>query len=95
MRFMMFYLLFFIKVRLLLCECPSWDSVVCLSSRVALRDKELLNKGMKGKVFEQEEEKVDMKLDEDKKMRKVSFDASTMAKEEDVSAAVADEENQK
>jgi len=58
------------KVRLLLCECPSWDSVVCLGSRAALRDEDLLNKGMKGKVIEQEEEKLDMKLDEDKNLIK-------------------------
>ena len=80
---------------MLLCECSSRDSEVCLGSRAALRDEELLNKGMKGKVFEQEEEKLDMKLDEDKNMRKVSFDASTMANEKDDSASGADEENQK
>jgi len=55
----------------------------------------MLNKGMKGKVFEQEEEKVDMKFDEDKNMRKVSFVAPSMAKEKDDSAAGADGENQK
>lgn len=55
---------------MLLCECPSWDSVVCLGSRAALRDEDLLNKGMKGKVIEQEEEKLDMKLDEDKNLIK-------------------------
>ena len=73
--FLCFTHFFLIKVRLLLCECSSWDSVVCLGSRAALRDEELLNKGMKGKVFEQEEEKLDMKLDEDKNMRKLSFDS--------------------
>ena len=26
---------------MLLCECPSWDSVVCLGSRAALRDEDL------------------------------------------------------
>ena len=43
---------------------------MCLGSRAALRDEDLLNKGMKGKVIEQEEEKLDMKLDEDKNLIK-------------------------
>ena len=38
------------QVRLLLHDCASYDSLVCVCTRAHSHDQELLNKGMKGKV---------------------------------------------
>ena len=55
--------------------------MACLCTRAALHDEELLNRGMKGKVVEQV---VDPQMEEDKKIRKVSFDAETLDNEKPV-----------
>merc|ERR1712110_1208958 len=62
------------EVRLLLHDCTSAESILCLCSRSVLHDEELLQAGMKGKVIHSKEDSVTEK--------KVSFEEETNGGEE-------------
>lgn len=72
-------------MRLLLHEHASWEGVLCVCSRAALQDTELLNRGMKGRPVE---EVVDRK--EAKAGRSVSFDVAEEEGSKEVSEEVAE-----
>ena len=63
-----------LQVRLLLHDCTSAESILCLCSRSVLHDEELLQAGMKGKVIPSKEDSVTEK--------KVSFEEETKGDEE-------------
>ena len=72
-------------MHLLLHNHVSWEGVVCVCSRAALQDTYLLNKGMKGKLVEEEE------VGEVKVGRSVSFDLGAEGDVEDkISEALED-----
>merc|ERR1719354_1297801 len=71
------------EVRLLLHDCTSAESILCLCSRSVLHDEELLQAGMKGKVIPSNEDPVTEK--------KVSFDEETMGHEEGAVGDVLEE----
>ena len=74
-------------MRLLLHDCASYDSLVCVCTRAHSHDQELLNKGMKGEVIKQVVEteiNFEGELEENESAVKVRFSEETSNSKDDV-----------